>query len=138
MRYGAGSMGAMRLLGPMRTHRTAGVAVELAAACAALASALTGCSGPSANRPSADCAWQLHYGGRVYVPAAPARPVAPSGTVHTGKALGRGVLPGCSEGGAGTVDDQQVAVYRIPGVDPGAAVITQDDTIGATPSTRTS
>ncbi|MEE4543306.1 DUF6281 family protein [Streptomyces sp. V4-01] len=98
------------------------------AALLALTAPLAGCtSSGSAGGGDADCAWVLSYDAHTYVPL-PGQG-APRHWRHSGARLGTGALPGCDEG-RGKDPDQQVAVYRLAGVDPGQAVITQDDEIG--------
>ncbi|CAG7639915.1 DUF6281 family protein [Actinacidiphila bryophytorum] len=103
-----------------------------AAALAAAGLALAGCSGGAgggASGANADCAWQLHYGGTLYVlaPGQESAKVVP----HKGSPLGQGWFEGCQDGG-GSEPRQTVSVYPVAGVDPGLAVITEDDVIGVT------
>ncbi|WP_225844748.1 DUF6281 family protein [Streptomyces sp. HPF1205] len=102
-----------------------------AVAAAALAAA---CSGGGQHTADADCAWQLSYGNRLYVPPQNAAAVV-QGVRHEGTALGQGSFAGCADGGDsadGGDGGEKVTVYRIKGVDPSLAVITQDDQIGVT------
>ncbi|MFG1809950.1 DUF6281 family protein [Streptomyces sp. NPDC049040] len=96
---------------------------------ALLAVALPALGGCSANGggAGADCAWQLHYGGALYFPA----PGQESAKVvpHQGSPLGQGYFDGCQDGG-GPEPRDYISVYRVAGVDPSLAVITEDDTIG--------
>jgi hypothetical protein len=103
-------------------------AVALAAACSG------GTKGTDAS-----CVWRLSYGKRLYVTPHAAVPLGRP-VHHEGTALGQGALLGCADGG---YIDEKTAVYRIKGVDPSLAVVTQDDEIGVTdprhlpPSLRT-
>ncbi|SHM31077.1 DUF6281 family protein [Actinacidiphila paucisporea] len=93
--------------------------------------ALGGCSDAAGGTGAGgrDCAWQLHYDGRLYVmaPGQESAKVVP----HQGDPVGQGYFDGCQDGG-GAEPRQPVGVYRVAGVDPTLAVITQDDVIAVT------
>jgi len=97
------------------------------AAAATLALLTAGCSSVEHSSAGADCAWQLSYGNHSYV--LPDTGPTVEGLRHQGAALGRGSFPGCNDGG-GKESAQMVSVYRITGVDPTVAVITEDDQVG--------
>lgn len=109
-----------------------------AAAALALTPVLAGCSSSGSGSAGGgdgaggDCAWVLSYAGHTYTPLA-AGSTGNAGDAgprprHTGAPAGTGTLAGCDEG-RGKDPDQQVAVYRLDGVDPAEAVVTQDDVI---------
>jgi hypothetical protein len=111
----------------MRCVRGAG-AVLLATASAL---ALAGCGSSGAGhggRGTAGagdgCLWEIVYGGRTYQHLAVGR-----ATHHAGSPLGQAHFPGCADSG-GTGKGDAVTVYRIAGVPPAEAVITQGDQIG--------
>jgi hypothetical protein len=96
-------------------------------AAAVLLLALGGCSGGTDAGAGADCAWELHYGGALYRPAPGS---ASAKTVpHQGSPVGEGYFAGCQDGGGSRT---VITVYRVAGVDPALAVITEDDVIGVT------
>lgn len=110
-----------------RRARTAAVAA------AAALLMLCGCSGSGGRHrdgdANADCAWELHYGGKLYLRApgdASAKTVP-----HQGSPIGQGYFDGCQDGG-GPDPRQTVSVYRVLGIDPALAVMTEDDAIGVT------
>jgi hypothetical protein len=91
---------------------------------------LGGCSASNGGGGAgADCAWQLHYGGAVYLQA-PGLDSAKT-VPHQGSPLGQGYFDGCQDGG-GAEPRQGVSVYRVAGVDPALAVETEDDLVGVT------
>jgi hypothetical protein len=108
----------------VNARRQAGTAAVSVAALLALA----GCS-ETRGGSGMDCAWQLHYGGALYV-VAPGSSSAKT-VPHQGSPLGQGYFDGCQDGG-GDEPRQGIAVYRVAGVDPALAVITEDDVIGVT------
>jgi hypothetical protein len=71
---------------------------------------------------SASCASRLDFAGRTYVGDG-----ALLNLPRAGDRLGVGSQPGCDDGG-GQVPAETQAVYRIPGIDPATAVLT-DDTV---------
>lgn len=91
--------------------------------------ALGGCSGAGSGTGGMDCAWELHYGGRLYVmaPGQESAKVVP----HQGDPVGQGYFDGCQDGG-GPEPRQPVSVYRLLGLDPELAVMTEDDIIAVT------
>jgi hypothetical protein len=128
-----GTPGTPRAGAPRTAPRRAAVG---AAAALALTAALAGCtasgSAGGGDGAGADCAWALSYAAHTYTPLA-AGSTGNSGDAgprprHTGAPVGTGTLAGCDEG-RGKDPDQQVAVYRLDGVDPAQAVVTQDDVI---------
>ncbi len=70
------------------------------------------------GQSQASCASLLDFAGRGYVADG-----ALLNLPRAGGRLGVGTRPGCDDGG-GTVSAEKVAVDRIPGVDPGTAVLT--------------
>jgi hypothetical protein len=93
--------------------------------------ALGGCSGTGGGitGANASCAWELHYGGKLYLlaPGMASAKVVP----HQGSPLGQGWFEGCQDGG-GAEPRETVAVYPVAGADPALAVMTEDDVIGVT------
>lgn len=89
-----------------------------------VAVALGGCS-ETRGTGGMDCAWELHYGGKVYLQDSNSAKVVP----HHGSPLGQGWFDSCEEG-RGPDTREPVDVYRVTGVDPAQAVITANDIIG--------
>ncbi|CAG6393820.1 conserved hypothetical protein [Actinacidiphila cocklensis] len=90
--------------------------------------ALGGCS-ETHGTSGMDCAWELHYGGKLYLqaPGMASAKVVP----HQGSPIGQGWFDGCQDGG-GPEPRQTVAVYQVAGIDPTLAVMTEEDVIGVT------
>ncbi|WP_330457521.1 DUF6281 family protein [Streptomyces sp. NBC_00820] len=114
-----------------RLPRTA----ALAATAIGLTALITGCSSSTSasggdGGGEADCAWTLSYGSRTYQRPWPATISVRDSVHHQGKALGVGTLKGCSDGG--TDNEESASVYRIKGVPPEQAIISEDDVIGLT------
>lgn len=93
--------------------------------------ALGGCSGGGGGGTGAgaSCAWELHYGGRLYTewPGMASAKLVP----HQGRPIGQGYFEGCQDGG-GSEPRQTVDVYPVAEADPALAVMTEDDMVGVT------
>ncbi|WP_327290611.1 DUF6281 family protein [Streptomyces sp. NBC_01198] len=113
----------------MNVTRRRRAAATAAVLLPALLLALGGCSGAAGAGAGADCAWELHYGGALYL-RAPGDAAAKT-VPHHGSPLGTGYFEGCQDGG-GPENRTDVNVYPVAGVDPALAVMTEDDVIGVT------
>ena len=83
-----------------------------------LAGVLAGCDVGGGHGAAGSCAAILHWQGRTYMGLSTAISPRSAGT------LGSGEFPACNDAGGSTGHAQQVAVYRLQGVPPRQAVLT--------------
>ncbi|MFF7329067.1 hypothetical protein ACIQU5_03515 [Streptomyces sp. NPDC090306] len=97
----------------------------------AVSIALSGCSSGNSGEggEGEGCAWVLSFDSRTYERPWPSTISDRPEVRHTGDALGTGRLKGCDDGPSA---DQKTRVYRIPGISPAQAVISQENVIGLT------
>jgi len=80
---------------------------------------MAGCGSTGQGEANAICASVLDFDGKRFSGAATTTPIL-------GEKLGRGVLPGCDDGG-GEAPDREVTVHEIRGVDTDTAVAVSND-----------